>query len=157
MNYTIRKARPEDAGSIADILRSLGWFMRLNSEPEPTTKERIRCHIEMCLADDSHSVYVAETEDGPIAGYTSVHWLPYLIHTGPEGYISELFVHELARGQGIGSKLLDTVEAEARERGCYRLMLLNLRIRESYQRGFYKKRGWEERPESANFILILQP
>jgi GNAT superfamily N-acetyltransferase len=48
--------------------------------------------------------------------------------------------------------LLEVIEAEAKERGCSRLMLLNLRQRESYRREFYKKHGWEERPGVANFI-----
>ena len=33
--------------------------------------------------------------------------------------------------------------------------LLNIRHRESYRRGFYKKIGWEERPQAANFVLPL--
>ena len=73
----------------------------------------------------------------------------------PEGYVSELFIKEQARGQGIGARLLEAVQAEARNRGCTRLMLLNVRKRESYQRGFYAKHGWEERPEAANFIFRL--
>ena len=90
--------------------------------------------------------------NGAVLGYVAVHWVPYLIHTGPEGYISELFIRESARGQGIGARLLETVEAEAIRRGCTRLMLLNMRQRESYQREFYSKHGWEERPQAANFM-----
>ena len=73
----------------------------------------------------------------------------------PEGYISELFVRKSARGQGIGTRLLAAVEDEAATRGCSRLRLLNLRNRESYQRGFYRKRGWEEWQDAANFIYSV--
>ena len=34
-------------------------------------------------------------------------------------------------------------------------MLINLRKRESYQRQFYAKQGWDERVDAANFILPL--
>jgi GNAT superfamily N-acetyltransferase len=61
------------------------------------------------------------------------------------------------RGQGVGGRILEAIKAEAQRRGCSRLMLLNLRIRESYQRQFYAKQGWEERSEAANFILPLPP
>jgi GNAT superfamily N-acetyltransferase len=105
--------------------------------------------------DASHSVYVAETAQGELAGYLSVHWLPYLFLPGPEGYISELFVRPEARGQGIGSRLLEAAREEAEARGCTRLSLLNMRNRESYLRGFYGQHGWEERPDAANFILRL--
>ena len=97
----------------------------------------------------------AQSSDGKIVGYGSVHWLPYLFLQGPEGYVSELFVRESARGQGIGRELLRKIEAEARARGCVRLSLINLRNRESYMREFYVKSGWEERPEAANFIYRI--
>jgi GNAT superfamily N-acetyltransferase len=100
-------------------------------------------------------VYVAETEEGEIAGYAAVHWLPYLLLLGPEGYVSELFIRESDRGQGIGTQLLEVVKQEAEARGCARLMLLNMHERESYRRGFYKKQGWEERPDAANFVYPL--
>jgi GNAT superfamily N-acetyltransferase len=98
---------------------------------------------------------VACSSDGKIAGYTSVHWLPYLFMNGPEGYVSELFVRSSGRGQGIGKQLLQAVEAEARARGCSRLSLINLRDRESYLRKFYNKAGWEERSEAANFLFRI--
>ncbi|MBF2049077.1 MAG: GNAT family N-acetyltransferase [Elainella sp. C42_A2020_010] len=69
--------------------------------------------------------------------------------------MSELFVDQAHRGQGIGSLLLDTVQTEARVRGCSRLMLVNSRERESYQRQFYQKQGWIERENIANFIYKL--
>jgi GNAT superfamily N-acetyltransferase len=100
-------------------------------------------------------VYVARAAGKAVLGYVSVHWLPYLIHTGPDGYISELFIRDSARGQGIGARLLETVEAEGIRRGSRRLMLLNMRQRESYQRGFYAKHGWEERLQAATFVKIL--
>ena len=40
-------------------------------------------------------------------------------------------------------------------RDCSRLSLLNNRQRESYQRGFYAKNGWEERSDLVNFIKKL--
>ena len=100
-------------------------------------------------------ILVAQTPGGEIAGYCAVHWLPYLILAGPEGYVSELFIQEQFRGQGIGGQLLNAIKAEAQKRGCSRLMLLNIRTRNSYQRQFYPKHGWEERPDAANFILQL--
>ena len=155
MDITIRKAEIEDAASLARLLRSFGWFAAFEDENAEASSERVRRHLELCQADDSHSVYVAEA-DGNIQGYVSVHWLPYLILAGPEGYVSELFIQEEGRGQGLGTRLLEVVKTEARQRGCSRLMLLNNRGRESYLRQFYTKNGWQERPEMANFICRLK-
>ncbi len=154
-NVEIRRATINDAPAIAAILRGLGWFALVNEETAASTQARVERHLQLCLADTSHSIYVAEKE-AAVLGYAAVHWLPYLILAGPEGYVSELFLRDAARGQGIGTALLETVCAEAEERGCARLMLLNMRSRESYQRGFYKKLGWQEREQAANFVLPLK-
>jgi GNAT superfamily N-acetyltransferase len=155
MSVVIRKARPGDAAGIAAVLRGLEWITRFDAEPIEATARRVAHHLELCHADDSHTVYVAENEGGEIAGYAAVHWLPYLLLLGPEGYVSELFIREADRGQGIGTRLLETVKKEAEARGCARLMLLNMHERESYRRGFYKKQGWEERSDAANFVYPL--
>ena len=155
MNIHIRSAEADDAPIIAELLRSLGLFAHLAAEEAQVTQARVARHLALCQADDSHSVFVAQNPEGDIVGYGAVHWLPYLILTGPEGYVSELFVRDSCRGQGVGRQLLDVIKAEARERGCARLMLLNMRKRESYQRQFYSKQGWEERPDAANFVYLL--
>ncbi len=156
MTFHIRLAKLDDAAKLADLIIGLGWFQHhFGSASNEVIQDQICQRLLLCLADNSHSIYVAENPDGDIVGYVAVHWLPYLFLPGPEGYVSELFIRESARGQGIGSRLLEVVKAEAVKRGCSRLCLLNMRSRESYQRGFYAQRGWEERPEAVNFILRL--
>lgn len=150
----IRAAQADDASAIATILRETGWFAYMEAETAAETTQHVSQFLAQCLRDDSHAVYVAE-QAGEVVGYTAVHWLPYLFMTGPEGYVSELFVRLEARGLQVGRQLLHRVRAEAEERGCSRLSLLNGRQRESYQRRFYEKHGWEERPLMANFIHKL--
>jgi GNAT superfamily N-acetyltransferase len=156
MEFEIFKAEQRDVPGIAEIVRELGWFADQTAETPAGTQAHIANELKLCQADDSHSAYVAKAADEAVLGYVSVHWVPYLIHSGPDGYISELFIRESARGQGIGARLLETVEAEAIRRGCKRLMLLNMRQRESYQRAFYFKHGWEERLQAATFIKNLE-
>jgi GNAT superfamily N-acetyltransferase len=153
---TIRPARLADAAGLCQLLRDIGWFHAFEDEAEEQSLARVQRHLELCLAEDSHSIYVAEQIiDGSLVGYTAVHWLPYLILAGPEGYVSELFLSEATRGHGVGAQLLAAVKEEALQRGCVRLSLLNMRTRESYRRGFYVKHGWEERADAANMVLKL--
>ena len=84
-----------------------------------------------------------------------MHWLPYLFLNGPEGFVSELFLADDVRGLRIGTALLQVVEDEARALGCSRLQLVNFRSRESYQRRFYEKAGWTERPDGASFVKAI--
>ena len=152
----IRRAKIEDAEGIAEVLQKAGPSVYSMATPYVATKEMVAMHIRMCNADKSHSIYVAENDLGQIVGYVGAHWLPYLFLNGPEGYLSELFIREEYRSEGIGTKLLETVKIEAKKRGCSRLLLLNSRKRESYQRSFYKKHGWTEREEAANFVYNLK-
>jgi GNAT superfamily N-acetyltransferase len=155
MEFHIRKAQASDAEALTRLIRGIGWFERFNAEPFDAACDRLASHLDLCTADDSHSVYVAVNASAELLGYVSVHWLPYLFLPGPEGFVSELFVQNAQRGMGIGARLLDMVVQEARARGCARLQLINFRHRESYQRQFYTKQGWEERPLAANFVLRL--
>ncbi|BAY10122.1 GNAT family N-acetyltransferase [Calothrix sp. NIES-2098] len=151
----IRKATESDAQAIAQILQELGWFAWLDSTSPQTTIRQIQQHITQCHANDSHSIYVAENAETQVVGYVAVHWLPCPFLPKPQAYISELFIHKAYRGKGIGKRLLETVTSEALMRGCLLLMLHNHKERESYQREFYRKQGWIERENIANFIYRL--
>ena len=155
MDIIIRTVLLQDAEDITQIIREIGWFEHLKSESAQITAERVRQHISLCLADNSHSSFVAEDENHKIIGYSSVHYLPFFFLPGPEGYVSELFISEKARGKSVGTALLEMVINEARKRGCARLSLINSRTRESYIRQFYEKHDWKERSEVATFVLPL--
>jgi GNAT superfamily N-acetyltransferase len=154
--FTIRPAIYADVPALAGLLRNFGYFPRLENEPLERTREMVTAQLERAIAGDAHTVLVAADQNEHLLGYAAVHWLPYLFLPGPEGYVSEIFVHKDLRGQGAGRALLDAVIAEARSRGCCRLQLINVRNRESYARGFYAKNGWEERPDAASFTLYLE-
>jgi len=155
MKISIRNTQLKDAETIARIVREVSWFEHLKSESVEKTEERVRQHISLCLADGSHSSFVAAAEDGKVLGYSSVHYIPYFFLLGPEGYVSELFISAEVRGHGIGTALLEYIITEARKRGCARLSLINSRTRESYRQKFYERRGWKERTEVAEFVLPL--
>ena len=128
-NLEIRLATPADVRAIAALLRGLGWFAFINDEATAGTETRVKKHLRLCMADDSHTVLIAEDAKGAVLGYAAVHWLPYLMLPGPEGYVSEIFVAEAARGQGVGTRLLEAVRDMAVSRGCSRLMLVNRKTR----------------------------
>src|SRR4030095_14313891 len=102
MRIQMRKLTAQDAPQIAELLKEIGWFESFKGEFVAAASERVRSHIEQCHADNSHSAFVAQSPDGKIVGYGSVHWLPYLFFRGPDGYVSELFVLECARVHSIG-------------------------------------------------------
>ena len=149
---TLRAAQPADAPALAALLQGIGWFDRFaTGHPEAHADQ-----LAPLLAPSPLQLQlVACDAQGQLIGYCAVHWLPIAILQGWEGYVSELFIADSARGLGVGSQLLDQVTAAARSRGCRRLWLVNNRQRDSYHRGFYARQGWQEQAQAARFVLDL--
>ena len=150
--HRIRPAVAEDAPAFAVLLEAIGDLPMLAGEDVAAVAAR---HVPVAVASPDTTLLVVEDASGLI-GYANVHWVHDLFMPGPEGYLSELFILESHSGRGIGSEVLGLIEAEARERGAFRLSLLNAKRRASYERRFYERHGWIERPEIANFVRWLR-
>ena len=153
--FIVREVKETDAVSLALIIRELGWFTHLDRESFPETVDGMKSQIDISKSDERSFHFVAESKDDNIVGYVGVHFFPCFFLPSFEGYISELFVKEDNRGQGIGRLLMNRVVALAKEKKCHRLTLVNSRTRESYRRGFYEKMGWQEREKVASFVFKL--
>jgi GNAT superfamily N-acetyltransferase len=151
----VRSAVPADAPSISELLHEIGYLKYVNEETLSETEARIRDGIASLSSRTDHALLVAAQEESAvILGYCAAHFYANLL-IGNEGYISELYLRPSATNVGIGSSLLAALEDAGRSRNCRRLRLTNWRIRESYQRGFYAKRGWQENPDAAEFVRLL--
>ena len=153
--FEIRTAQISDAPAILDIISEHATFPILKLKEE----DRLSCledHLAACIEDPASDMWVAE-DSGGVMGYMLLHWHSSMIMPGPDGYVAELFVHSDHRGCGVGRRLLETARQAAGERGCFRLMLINNRQRDSYRRGFYRKNGWTERAHISNFVLFMEP
>lgn len=153
----IRLAKTDDASSMAEILREIGWSEKRNNMPLKEVANPIEELINHCNKDpDGHTMIVAVDEDNKVLGFTTVHWVPFVMLGSWEGYISDVFVSPSASGKGAGSALVKYVMEQGESRGCMRLMLTNGKEKPSYQSGFYKKMGWTERPKVANFVYYYR-
>ena len=153
MAVVIRAVNLEDVGALTDLVRALGQFSSVTKESPATTLERVERHLDIITSSNSHTLLVA-AEKGELIGYCSTHWQPMM--SGLSGFVSELFVEASCRGEGVGTRLLEHIKTEARAQGAGRLHLENFRTKESYERGYYAKHGWQERPAAASFILDLR-
>jgi len=149
LNIQIRPAEPGDTGAIVAILEELAREDNCTSFDADRVGKLIREYVDAT----ERTIYVADR--GGVAGYAAVHWIPFPMLGGWEGYISDLVVGSAGRGSGIGSRLLAVVEDRAGDLGCRRLMLNNRITSESYQREFYAKHGFQRRDKFANFVKIL--
>ena len=151
----IRMASQEDAPGIAAVVHAMNELRSVAGQSFETTTRTVASNLERVSASGCSAAYIAEALQGEIVGYGAVHWTPFLFLAGGEAYVTELFVRPEDSGKGVGSAILATIVAEAKQRGCSRVTLLNGRDGESYRRSFYTKRGWVERDHMANFILSL--
>jgi len=146
---TIRPLNPSDVTAIMQLHRELGWNPAFKADGS-TLKQR----LEALITEENALLLVAERK-GQVVGYIHGEIVTYLLFAGREMLVSELFVMEKMRGQGVGKALLNAIETEAVHHKCFRISVLNSRERESYKRGFYPALGYEERPHTANFTKRL--
>jgi ribosomal protein S18 acetylase RimI-like enzyme len=151
MDDRIRHGTLADSEGIVALLRQFAADERGVRVDDSLAVQTIRG----CIEDRGGDLLVAE-EQGAIVGYLIVHWIPFPMLGGVEGYISELIVAGTSRNGGLGSRLMDRAEALAREKGVLRLMLNNRTSDESFQRAFYAKRGFRRRDEFANMVKLLR-
>ncbi len=85
-------------------------------------------------------VLVARRSDGMV-GTVQVQpaWAPNQPHRGE---VVKLLVRRSARGSGLGSRLMETLEQEARREG-YRLLTLDTKRGDAAER-LYRRLGWSE-------------
>ena len=154
---TIRKACGEDSRAMAAILREIGWSERRNSLSLEEVASPIKDLILSATDDpEGHTMYVACDLAGEVLGFAVVHWVPFVMLGSYEGYVSDLFVSPSAGGMGVGSRLIEAIMKEGERRDVYRLMVTNGKDKLSYRRGFYRKKGWTERPRVANFTYYYK-
>lgn len=132
MNLALREPRPEDADAVAALLDELGY---------PSSVDQAAERIARIGHDPSTLLLVAEL-DGELAGLAALH-VQNLIERDDLGCsVAALVVADRFRRLGIGAKLSDAVEAEARARGCESLVL-HTAHRRSDAHAFYEALGYE--------------
>ena len=113
MNITIRKGTEADYPAIIDLIHQFALYQK--------TPERVTNTVEQMRSDNNlFQCFVAVDENQKIVGY--VAWFfAYFSWTGKALYLDDLYVVESARGQAIGTRLLQTVIDYARLTNCVKV------------------------------------
>ena len=133
MNYTIRTFRfPEDYPAVYELWAKAGpgIQLRVSDEPEEIAKK---------VAHAPDLFIVAENKEGNIIGAVMAGF------DGRRGLIYHLAVAAEYRQRGLGTALMDEIEARLRAKGCLRAYLMVV-PGETEVLAFYRKRGWENLP-----------
>jgi GNAT superfamily N-acetyltransferase len=77
-------------------------------------------------------------------------------HAEPYGLMENVYVEPDHRGQGLGTQLVEAVIAEAKERGCYKLIAQS-RYEKPEVHKLYEKYGFKDHGKNFRMDLIDSP
>lgn len=138
----IRQAAIGDANDVAKLLTELGY---------PTEAAAARELIAIATADAEQTVLLLDV-DGTVYGLAALVSFFYF-HQGKRiARLSSLVVNDIARGQGLGRRLLRAAEAWAKERGCQQIELTSSSKRERAH-AFYLREGYVQ--SSYRFVRVV--
>lgn len=129
--WTFRRASVGDVAAIRDWVRAVyaKYVSRMGRESKPMT-------ADYRLAIENHQVWVVCEADEIVAVLELI--------ASPEAFTLEnIAVSERLQGQGVGGKLLDFAESEARRQG-YAEILLFTNENMGDNAALYSHRGYEE-------------
>ncbi len=154
----IRRAKQEDIPEINRLLVQVN-MVHHNGRPDlfkAGGKKYTDDQLVSIFQTDTSPVFIAEREQGKIAGYAFCIFLQHpndnILTDIKTLYIDDLCVDETIRGQHIGTKLYKAVVDFARKQGCYNVTL-NVWSCNNSAEEFYKKCGMK--PQKIEMEVIL--
>jgi N-acetylglutamate synthase-like GNAT family acetyltransferase len=141
--FKIREALAKDAGSIADLLKGLGY---------PKTAAFTRQKIAALSKSGSDTVLVAEAQ-GRVLGVAHLHLAELFHKRGLLGRVMAIVVNEEARQASVGTELMHSAEKLARDAGCVKMEVTSGSQRD-WAHAFYQKLGYIEEPK--RFVKALE-
>ncbi len=131
-HLTIRAARPADRDRVFALLKQLA----ASFAPD---RQAFDESFAFLLDDEATSVFlVAEDATGLVTGYALTTITPLLYTNGKSAQLQELVVDNHSRGNGVGTALIEEVEAVCRARGVKQLTVASRRSADFYERLGYR-------------------
>lgn len=140
----IRDAILEDYTTIARLLGQLGY---------PSMPDGVRQRLARLLPRDDTRVFVAE-RSASVLGALALHRMPVLTSINDVALIIALVVTEEARRTGVGRRLVERAEDEARLWRCGRIMVTTAE-RRTEAHVFYERLGYQY--TGRRFVKTIQP
>ncbi len=145
---TVRSARRDELGDLLELYR------HLNPDDPELAPEAVADQWAEMLADETLDIVVVEHEGQLVA--TCLLSVTRNLTRGarPFALVENVVTHEDFRGEGFGSQCVEAAVDRARERDCYKVMLLTGSDR-AWKHEFYESCGFD--PEAkTGFTLDLR-
>lgn len=109
-------------------------------DPEIPVDDKIKALWNEILADPEQHYLVAEVDGKLVSSCVLVVIKNLTRNASPYALIENVVTHPDYRNRGIGTRLLKRAQKTAKERGCYKVMLLTGRMEAI---SFYQKAGFD--------------
>ena len=125
-SFTIRPARPDEAGLVLDFIRKLAVYEKCAGD---VVADEANIHHSLFVERSAEVVF--GEEDGSVVGF-ALFFHNFSTFVGRKGmYLEDLFILPEKRGLGYGKALLKYVAKLAVERNCGRMEWICLNWNES--------------------------
>ncbi|MBR4801138.1 MAG: GNAT family N-acetyltransferase [Clostridia bacterium] len=155
---TIRKAKKHDIPKLIDLLSQV---LEIHASIRPdifisgTTKHTTK-QLEEMIEAESQTIYVAVDDDDKVVGYAFCK----LREPSPSNnvrpfksiMIDDLCIDASMRGKGVGKALVEHVKTEARNLGCYEIVLAVWEGNDD-AKAFYEKMGMKPKETILEYVL----
>jgi GNAT superfamily N-acetyltransferase len=152
VSLSIRPGEPADVPLIADLIRGLARYEKLEHEVV-MTEEKLR---QSLFGERRYAETMIAEDDGDPVGFALFFHNYSTFLAQPGIYLEDLFVIPERRGGGVGRALLERLAQLAVERGCGRLewAVLDWNVDAI---GFYEKLGATANSDWTVYRLTGQP
>ncbi len=141
---TIRSASLGDITGLSDLSTQLGYACPV---------EKIQFFLKDLIQDPDHAVFVAESDQGKLAGYIHVFKTKRLFWE-PFAELGGLVVGKIFQGKGIGKTLLTASEEWAEAQGCQELRVRSNVLRDR-ARPFYLGAGYQDYKKQTVYLKVI--
>ena len=140
-----------DAASVASLMSAF----RNHIERDRPTDEQVRTTVDALLRDPATEFLLAglDGRDAP-AGVCQLRYRLSVWTATDDCWLEDLYVHDQARGTGLGRALIEAAFERARARGCARVQL---DVAEDNTRAIeiYRKAGFGTEPGSPGRTMLI--
>ena len=145
MTIRIRTHQPTDNEFILSLVTRFSEFelpdWRRTDDIDKTSRTSLEHAMQQTEPDSA--IFVAEVENGALAGFVHLQTQTDYFSGEKHGYISDLAVDKTFEGRGIGRLLLETAEDWARRKG-YALLTLYVFAGNTRAQRVYEKHGFHQ-------------
>ena len=139
----VRAARKKDLPSIVRIVNAGGPDGRPREKLPQSLSYYYFKAFEKIRADKNAHLMVVE-RDGKVIGTFQVNFLTYLAGKGrQDAHIEAFHIDKPFRGKGIGTRMMQWIILEAKQRDCRRIQLTT-NIKRLRAHRFYRRQGFSQ-------------